>query len=67
MFDFDFLREVFLPGKGRVERVPNRLKKGFLKRSTLRGDRSRGENKQGDREKARRRRQIERGILKVAK
>ncbi len=62
MFSFDDLKELFLPGIGHVVRIPNRLKKGFLKKSMFPRMKGHSEHKQGDREKARRLRQIEAGI-----
>lgn len=65
MFDFKKLLSLFIPGKGKVERVPNRLAKGYLKKSIFRQRWvSVMQNKQGECEKARRLRQIKAGTLK---
>ena len=67
MFNYEALRELSMPSKGMRLRVPNRLKKGYLKKSIFPRWTSFSQAFQGEREKARRRRQIERGILKVSK
>ncbi len=63
---FNFLDELFYPGRGAIARSANIRKKGFLKKSQWSASRSSfsGKQPQGDREKTRRLRQMERGIIK---
>lgn len=63
IFSFKDLESLFMPGFGKVARHPNRLRKGFLKRSIFPNRISFGERKQGEKEKARRVRQMKAGKL----
>ena len=59
------LLELYMPGIGKVLRVPNRLRKGYLKKSSFNLSAwASVKQPQGEKEKARRLRQIERGIIK---
>ncbi len=68
MFGYEYVKSLFMPGEvPKVPRRANHLKKGFLKKTVYSVNRSQWKNnpltEQGTREKARRLRQIERGII----